>query len=71
MHQIQVEVVGAKVLQGCIESGLNVIRMVRVVPQFGGNKDLLSGYTTLPDGLATSGLSAITGSRQYGAKNVM
>ena len=59
MHQIEVDVVGAQILEGCIESTLDVIRVVLVVPQLGHQEDLFTRNTRLLDGRANSRLSAI------------
>lgn len=59
MHEVEVEVVGAKILQGGIERFLDVIGVVGVVPELGGDEELFARDAGFFDGIAYGGLGAI------------
>ena len=61
MHQVQVEIVGAEIFEGGGDGGVDVVRMVRVVPEFGGYEDFGAGDAGLLDGSANGGLGAVAG----------
>lgn len=49
MDQVQVEVVGAELLQRRVKVGLDVLGAVRVVPQLGRDEDVLAGNAGVLD----------------------
>ena len=50
MHKVQVEVVGTEVFEGSGDGSVDIVRMVRVVPEFGGYEDFRAGNAGLFDG---------------------
>lgn len=40
MDQVEIEIVGTEVFQGGVEGFFNVVWVLRVVPQFGGDEEL-------------------------------
>jgi len=59
MHQVEVEIVGAEVFERRIERLLNVIGMVRVVPELCGYEELFARDARLLDGIANGGFGAV------------
>ena len=59
VHEVEVKVVGVEVFEGGIEGGGDVVGVVGVVPEFGGDEDLGAGDAALLDGFAYSGLGAV------------
>ncbi len=39
VHKVEVEIVGVKVFEGGIEGGGDIVRVVGVVPEFGGDEN--------------------------------
>lgn len=39
MHKVQIDVGGVEVAQRGVECGFNIVRMVRVVPELGGDEE--------------------------------
>ena len=63
MHQVQVDVVGAKVLEGGIEGRLYVVGMMRVVPELGREINLVAGDARLLDRITNRRLGAVDACR--------
>lgn len=61
MHEVQVKVVSAEILQGPVDARLDVLGRVVRVPQFTGEPDVGPGHAALADALADLGLIAIDG----------
>jgi hypothetical protein len=49
VHEIQVEVVGTKLLKGVLQGQLDVFGVVVVFEEFGSDEELFSGYTSSLD----------------------
>lgn len=60
VHEVEVYVVCAEVLEGGIEGGFDVGGVVGIVPQFGGDEEAGAGDAGFSDGGTTGGLSAIS-----------
>lgn len=60
VNEVEIHIVGSQILQRSIKRLLNVIRMVRVIPELGGEKDLVSRDAGLLDGAADSRLGSVT-----------
>lgn len=54
MNEVEIDIVGPKVLQRRIQSAFNVVRVVRVVPELGRKEDLLTRNARFLDGIANS-----------------
>ena len=50
-HQVEVNIVETEVLEGGLEGGEDVLGAVRVVPELGGDKELLAGNVGLANGV--------------------
>lgn len=59
MHQIQINIIRTEILQTRVKRRLNIIGVMRVIPQLGGYEDLLPRNTRLLDSLSDSRLGAI------------
>jgi hypothetical protein len=59
MHEVEVEIVGVEVFQRRITGFLDVVGVVRVVPQLGSDENVLSRDTTLLDARGAGGLCAV------------
>lgn len=59
MHEPEVDVIDAQVLQRRIELLLHVVGVVCVVPELGGDEDLVTRHTAVIDTLANSLLGAV------------
>jgi len=59
VHEVEVEVVGSEVLEGCVECGFDVVGVVRVVPELAGDEELGTGDAGLFDSVADCGLGAV------------
>jgi len=62
MHEEEVEVVDAKVLQRRIESWLDIVGVMGVVPQLGSDEDLISRNAALLDSLADIWFGSVSAS---------
>lgn len=63
MHQIQVDVVGAEIFKGGIESRLYVLRVMRVVPKLRRQENLVAWNTRFLDSIADRWFGAIDACR--------
>lgn len=61
MHQIQIHVVGTKVLQSLVQSRLHIFRGMLGIPELSGDEDIFSGYAGLANTLADLSLVAVDG----------
>jgi hypothetical protein len=56
---VQIEIVSPKVLQGGIEGLLDIVGVVRVVPELGRDEQLLARNARLLDGITDSSLGTV------------
>lgn len=59
VHQVQVDIVCAQIFERSIQCLFDIIRVVRIVPQFRSDKDLSSRHTRLLDGSTDCRLGAV------------
>ena len=59
MHEIQVEVIGLEVSQRGVDGGLDVVRMMAVVPKLGRNENLIARDAAILDAPGDGWLSTI------------
>lgn len=60
MHEVQVEVLETKVLQGVLDGELDVFGVVVELEELGGDKDLLAGDARVLDTLSDLGLVTVS-----------
>lgn len=60
VHEVEVHVVHAEVLEGSIEGGFDVRGVVGVVPEFGGDEEGGAGDAGFLDGGAAGGFGAVS-----------
>lgn len=67
VHEVEIHVVGAEILEGGIEGGFDVRGVVGVVPEFGGDEEGGAGDAGFLDGGAAGGFGAVSDlGGQYG-----
>lgn len=59
MHQVKINIVHAKLIEGIIERRLDRSRVVLVVPELGGDEDLVSRDAGFANAGAHGGLGAV------------
>lgn len=60
MHEVKVQVVGTELLQGVLDSELDVLRVVVDLEELGGDEELLTGDTGSSDTLSDLSLVLVT-----------
>ena len=61
VHEVEVHVVGAEVGEGGVQSGFDVVGVVAVVPELGGDEELVAWDARFADCIANGGFGAISG----------
>lgn len=61
VHQVEVEIVRLQIPERGIDGGLDVVRVVAVIPQLGGNEDLVTRNPAVLDAFCAGRLGAIAG----------
>jgi hypothetical protein len=59
VHEVEIEIVGSEVLERGVEGGFHVVRVVRVVPEFGRDEEVGAGDAGFLDGGADCGFGAV------------
>ena len=62
MHEVKIKIVSLEILQRGVERLLGVIRVVRVVPELGGDEELITWDARFLDSIADSLFRAIDSS---------
>jgi len=60
VHEVKVQVVGTELLQGVLDSELDVLRVVVDLEELGGDEELLTGDTGSSDTLSDLSLVLVT-----------
>ncbi len=70
MHEVQVQILQAEVLQGVLDGELDVFRVVVQLEELGSDEDLLTGNAGLLNTLADLGLVTVSpGAAESSAKH--
>lgn len=59
MHEIQIHIVHAQVIEGLLQRRGHVVWMVLIAPEFGRDEDIFAWDATFPDALSDGFLGSV------------